>query len=99
MLDVSKVEDGKVRFTGIDVERLEDRIELSMNDYAVSLEEQSSKNLTREEMQVLRKYVGKLSWLATNTRPDLAVYALDLAKKGVSVTKGSGDKVTGKAGR
>ena len=32
-------------------------------------------------MQVLRKYVGKLSWLAKNTRPDLAVYALDLAKK------------------
>ena len=32
-------------------------------------------------MRVLRKYVGKLSWLAANTRPDLAIYALDLAKK------------------
>ena len=61
VLDVSKVEDGKFRFTGIDVERFEDRIELSINDYAASLEDieiredKSSKNLTREEMRVLRK--------------------------------------------
>ena len=32
-------------------------------------------------MKVLRKYVGKLSWVADNTRPDLAIYALELAKK------------------
>ena len=37
VLDVLKVEDGKFRFTGIDVERFEDRIELSMNDYTASL--------------------------------------------------------------
>ena len=57
VLDVSKVEDRKFRFTGIDVERFEDRIELSMNDYAASLEDikiredKLSENLTREEMQ------------------------------------------------
>jgi len=43
--------------------------------------DKSDEKLTREEMRVLRKYVGKLSWLAANTRPDLAIYALDLAKK------------------
>ena len=32
-------------------------------------------------MKVLRKYVGKLNWLATNTRPDIAIHALELAKK------------------
>ena len=32
-------------------------------------------------MKVLRKYVGKLSWVAANTRPDLAIYSLELAKK------------------
>ena len=32
-------------------------------------------------MKVLRKHVGKLSWVADNTRPDLAIYALELAKK------------------
>ena len=63
-----------------------------MNDYAASLEDveiredKSDDKLTREEMRVLRKYVGKLSWLAANTRPDLAIYALDLAKKQKSAT-------------
>ena len=32
-------------------------------------------------MKVLRKYVGKLDWLTANTRPDIAIYALELAKK------------------
>merc|ERR1712074_160484 len=87
-LDVSKVEDGRFRFTGIDIEKMEDgRIELSMNEYANSLEDiliredKSSEQLDREEMQTLQKYVGKLSWLATNARPDLSIYALNLAKK------------------
>ena len=50
-----------------------------MNDYAASLnnieirEDRLDDPLTREEMWVLRKYVGKLSWLAANTRPYLAV--------------------------
>ena len=35
----------------------------------------------REELKVLRKYGGKLNWLAMNTRPDLAINALELAKK------------------
>ena len=87
VLDMSKVEDGRFRFTGIDVESFEDRIELSMNDYAASLEDvevredKSSESLTREEMRVFRKYVGKLNWLAANTRPDIAIHALELAKK------------------
>ena len=87
-LDVSKVEDRRFRFTGIDIEKMEDgRIELSMNEYANSLEDiliredKSSEQLDREEMRTLRKYVGKLSWLATNARPDLSIYALNLAKK------------------
>ena len=86
-LDISQMEDSKFRFTGIDVQKVGDQIELSMNDYAASLEDveiredKSDDKLTREEMRVLRKYVGKLSWLAANTRPDLATYTLDLAKK------------------
>ena len=81
-LDISKIEDEKFRFTGIDVQRFDDRIEISMADYAASLEDisiredASDEKLTRDEMRVLRKYVGKLSWLAANTRPDLAVHAL-----------------------
>ena len=86
-LDISKIEDDEFRFTGIDVKQKNGRIEISMEDYAKSLkpievrEGKSDEKLTREEMKVLRKYVGKLNWLATNTRPDLSIYALGLAKK------------------
>ena len=60
---------------------------MSMNDYALSLEDieiredKSDEKLTREEMRIFRKYVRKLNWLAANTRPDLAINALELAKK------------------
>ena len=37
--------------------------------------------MTKEEMKVLRKYVGILNWLAANTRPDITIHALELAKK------------------
>ena len=37
--------------------------------------------LTKVEMKVCRKYVGKLSWLASNTRPDLAIHVLNSARK------------------
>ena len=37
--------------------------------------------LTEVEMKVYRKYVGKLSWLASNTRADLAIHVLDSARK------------------
>merc|ERR1712090_88816 len=80
-------EDGRFRFTGIDIEQIDGRIELSMDEYADSLEDiliredKSSEKLDREEMRTLRKYVGKLSWLASNARPDLSIYALNLAKK------------------
>ena len=38
-LDISKVEDDKFRFTSIDIWKTEDGIEISMEDYAESLEE------------------------------------------------------------
>ena len=91
-LDVSKVEDGMFRFTGIDVKQTENGVVLSMEDYAQSLEEiqiredRSDEVLSREEMKLLRKYVGKLNRLAANMRPDLSFYALDLAKKQKAAT-------------
>ena len=84
---ISKKEDEKFNFMGIDIEKVSEKIEISMFDYAASLEDikvredLSDSNLTRDEMRDLRKYVGKTSWFAANTRPDLAIYALDLAKR------------------
>ena len=86
-LDVSEVEDYKFRYTGIDIKKVENGIEISMDEYAESLEEikvregKSDEELTREEMKFLRKYVRKLNWLAANTRLDIAIHALELAKK------------------
>ena len=51
-----------------------------MEDYARSLEEIEVKEDRSDELKVLRKYVGKLNCLAGNTRPDIAIYTLDLAK-------------------
>ena len=67
-LDVSKVEDDSFRFTGIDMKKVEDGIEISMKDYVESLEEieiredRSDETLAREELKLLRKYVGKLTF-------------------------------------
>ena len=37
VLDVSKVEDDKFRYTGIDIKKVEDEIEISIDEYAESL--------------------------------------------------------------
>ena len=78
-LDVSQVENDHFRFTGIDVRKVEDGIEISMEDYARSLEEievredRSDEILSKDKLKVVRKYVGKLNWLATITRTDIAI--------------------------
>ena len=86
-LDVSTVESDCFRFTGIDVKKVKEGIEISMEDYAKSLENiqireaKADEPLTRDELKVYRQFVGKLNWLAANTRPDLTIYALELAKR------------------
>ena len=44
--------------------------------------------LTKIELKLFRKYVGKLNWLAENTRPDLAIWALNLSKLNSKATIG-----------
>ena len=39
-------------------------------------------------MKLFRKYVGKLNWLAENTRPDLAIWSLNLSKQNAKATIG-----------
>ena len=67
VLDVSQVRVIISKFKGIDVKKMKGGIEISMEDYAKSLEEiqireaKADKILTREELKVYRKYVGKLN--------------------------------------
>ena len=92
-LTVSKVETNNFRFTGIDVIKVEDTIVISMNDYADSIEYieefrpgKPDEKLSVIELKLFRKYTGKISWLAANTRPDLAVVALQMSMKGKDAT-------------
>merc|ERR1711895_80423 len=85
---VSKVEEDKFRFTGLDVKAKNGRVEISMEDYAYSIEEikeirkaDRNERLTTAELKEYRKYTGKISWLSQGTRPDLSYSALNLAKK------------------
>ena len=94
-LTISKVERNEYRFTGIDVKRVYDGVELSMADYAGSMQEitelrraKKDELLTKSELKLYRKFVGKLNWLAENTRPDLAIWALNLSKTGSKATIG-----------
>ena len=94
-LTVSKVERGKFRFTGIDVMKVADGIELSMEDYASSIDEireirreKKDTPLTKPELKLFRKCVGKLNWLAENTRPDLSIWSLNLSKRNTNATLG-----------
>ncbi|XP_068232178.1 titin-like [Palaemon carinicauda] len=80
---ISKVESSEFRFTGIDIVKTREGIEVSMEDYAQSIEEikeirkiGNDEPLTKTEYKVFRKYAGKIQWLAENVRPDLAIVGI-----------------------
>ena len=90
---VSKIEEDKFRFTGLDVKAENGKIQVSMEDYADSVDEireirkaDRTEKLTRAELKEYRKYTGRISWLSQGTRPDLSYSALMLAKKNNSAT-------------
>ena len=100
ILAMSKVEWNSFRFTGIDVKKTAEGIEMSMSEYADSLEiiknirkGKKDECLTKVELKLFRKYTGKFNWLAENCRPDLAFVALHMAKKSNSATLGDLKKI------
>ena len=92
-LKVSKVEFGCFRFTGVDIREDGHKIIVSMNAYADSLipiadfrKENNTVLLNDLELQVYRKYTGKLMWLSDNCRPDLAFLANQLSRRSHNAT-------------
>ena len=84
---MSKIEEDCFRFTGLDIKKVDDGIEVSMKDYAESLEDigeirmaDRDELLTKLEMKEYQKMTGKIAWLANNTRPDLSFIALKKSK-------------------
>ena len=70
-----------------------DNIMLSMEDYVRSLEDVKNirkadrdESLTKLKLKEYRKMMGKITWLANSTRPDLSYTALQLAKRNNSAT-------------
>ena len=68
-LTVSKVEEDKFRYTGLDVNVISDGIEISMEEYAKSLQSLTemrkvndrNEPLNKEEMKFYRKMTGKIA--------------------------------------
>ena len=94
-LTISKIEKDKFRFNGIDFLKTDKGIEISMKDYAESIEEikdirkaKKEEPLTKIEMKLYRKMTGKINWLADNTRPDLAICALSMSRRNSKATIG-----------
>ena len=66
---MSKIEKDCIRFTGLDIKKVDDRMEVSMEDHAESLEdikeirkvENRNEPLTKLEMKEYRKMTGKIA--------------------------------------
>merc|ERR1712243_219724 len=77
-----------------DVKIVTDGIEISMEEYAKSLQnitelrkvEDRNDPLNKEEMKLYRKMTRKIAWLANSTRPDLCCQALQMSKKNQEAT-------------
>ena len=76
---VSKIEEDKFRFTGLDVKAECEKIQVSMEEFADSVDEiqeirkaDRTEKLTKAELKEYRKYTGRISWLPQGTRPDLS---------------------------
>ena len=91
---MSKIEEDCFRFTGLNMKKVDDGIEVLMEDYAESLDdikeirkvEDRNEPLTKLEMNEYRKMIGKIAWLANNTRPDLSFIALKISKNSKEAT-------------
>ena len=93
-LTVSKIEEDKFCYTGLDVKSVSNGIRISMEDDSKSLKkikeirkmDDRSESLTKLEMKLYREISGKIAWLANSTRPDLCFQALQMSKKNQGAT-------------
>ena len=68
-LTISKVEEDNFRYTGLDVNVISDGIEISMEEYAKSLQnitdirkvDDRNELLNKEEIKIYRKMTGKIA--------------------------------------
>ena len=88
------MEEDNLRYTGLDVNVISDGIEMSMEEYAKSLQSLAeirkvvdrNEALNKEEMKLYHKMTGKIVWLANFTRLDLCYQALKMSKNNKEAT-------------
>ena len=85
-----KVETNKFKFTGLNIQQLENTILVDQIDFINGIKpifspragkKDSCEKLNKQEIKLYRGITGQLSWAADNTRPDLAYDVRELATR------------------
>ena len=85
---ISKEESSEFKYLGVHLRQTNNGIYGHLNNYSQSLVEieiqsdrlkEKDSPLSREESDLLRSVIGKLNWLATQTRPDLSFDVCELS--------------------
>lgn len=86
--DVGKEEHGIFRYIGLEIEHDDDGILLDQKTYVADVDfvpmqtyngRDPQDHISESETSLLRKAVGQLNWVGTQTRPDLSFDILDLS--------------------
>ena len=98
--DFGKEEVGTFRFTGIDVQKTKEGIQIDQKKYCDSIQEipvpdkkNTERELNLEEYKQFRGAIGKINWLQESTRPDLAFDNLNMSMKNKNATVGDLNKM------
>ena len=87
---ISKEESSEFKYLGVNLKQTREGIYGHLNNYSQSLVEieiescrlkEKESPLNREETDLLRSVIGKLNWLATQTRPDLSFDVCELSTR------------------
>ena len=84
--EISKEDQGDLKYIGLDLKQNIDQISVSQKKYIDSLEEietnsqrRNEEELNSKEKRMLRGTIGQLNWIAFQTRPDMAFDACNAA--------------------
>ena len=84
-LKVSKIQDGSMRFCGVDLELRDNKIYMNMDEYTKTIKEipirpgSKKQTVTWQEHLDVKRVCGQAQWIALTNRPDIAFGATKMA--------------------